>query len=172
MTPDSNPTAQGRKIAFVCISIVVIGVILYMAISEHRKMTPATPSTAVTDQPTQPAGKQPVTPPVYTGVSDLIDRGLLSDQVEAIKMALAKYALSQNKTVKAVAFSNVQHYINKTPAGDTIHSYGFDVALDGTAYTTKVSLASDTAVRLYVYDAKDPAKLLYDSNVVDVKTQH
>ncbi len=101
------------------------------------------------------------------GGAGLVNRGLLSEQVEEIKKQLISFSTSlngQSIPQTDISFIEVQHYVDVSSAGDTIHSYSFDVKIKEATYPAKLTFENG-GIRLYLYDSPITDRLLYDSGI-------
>lgn len=167
----SNPMNTRAKIIFVLIGLALIGSVVYIATFTRSNSSDET-KPVPTNSARTPAEDDVAEPEVvYAGLSTFLQRGLLRAQVDATQIAVDNFAASQNKKPKKITFANIKHYVGEQPDGNVLHEYLFDLSLDSTKYRGKIHTVTNSSIRLYVLDAADQTKQLYDSRVIDTTSQ-
>lgn len=101
----------------------------------------------------------------FSGEAELLQRGLLAAQAQAVAAALEQFARQQNTQSGAVTVRNVEHQITEVSPDEISHAYTFDVSLGETRYAAKLTLISDDAVQLHLRNSGDPTGTVYDSGI-------
>lgn len=114
---------------------------------------------------------KPYTPDAIAiaGSSELINDGLSSEQLIALKQAFFQYFQANKQEVRGMSVTNITKTLHDHAAGD-YSSLNFDVTLDNkTAYKAKVVMINLTAIQLTLFD--NSGAKLFDSGTIDSHTQ-
>lgn len=173
---------ENPKLKLIVYGAVIIGIlfaILTIVTIQNKKRSDVTKPGSYYDPGSgetvsNPAGKTPErfgdnsSTPIFLGFDDLLNVGVTSQQLAAIKQAFNNYSLDGSKNIKEISLF-VTTIKRLAPNRDT-NDYGdvvtFDIKIDREQLlSAKVESTSVKVSRLYLY--KNGSQLVFDSNDVD-----
>lgn len=172
---------RNPKLKLVVIGSIIFGVliaILLVVSVQNNKSSVSKPGSYYDEGSgetvSNPAGKTPEkfgsnsASPIFLGFDDLLNVGVTSQQLAAIKQAFNNYSLDGNKDIKEISLF-ITTIKRLAPNRDT-NDYGdvvtFDIKIDREQLlSAKVESTSVKVSRLYLY--KNGGQLVFDSNDVD-----
>ncbi len=117
-----------------------------------------------------PLGKQEEVPePQLSGFDKLVERGLSSYQLDALKNGISRFLESSHKQVSAVAVvpSSINKLGRPRDSREIKDTLLFDLALDDKTYKARLEYYDVSTIQLYLFDSQT-GRQVFDSGVLDV----
>ncbi len=179
MDPTLTPPPTNHKTILIAGGVVALIVIVAVTLILTRGSkgsggqatpTPTTaPTATVTPTPSPDNQAKGSSAPTFSGFDNLLDHGVTSDQVDALKFAFTKYGQTSGKTIKQVDL-DTPSLVFAAPNQDLNYSVAtFNVNLDGkTTYFAKLNYSRNlTAIELFLSTTPN-SPVLYDSGNIDL----